>query len=153
MGNQGEIKECEPHNLQNLSISFSNLIDWVFHRNISIRLTNKVLFSQGLSFEYLCNVIGVDGPEKRDEKTIDNIHDGLDMNHTISLFIEISKHPVFDNQSHEGSSEEETQAIFDTEGELKCLRTAFSLKISEFMEEIDHDKFIEKHYCKDRSIH
>lgn len=57
----------------------------------------------------------------------------------------VIKADCLNSQCHQSSGKKESKTVFKAKWELKFRRSIISLKVSEFMEQNHHQKFIEKH--------
>ena len=98
-------------------------------------------------------VNGIDGPENGDEDWVDDVHDGFLFNNSEVVLVVVFQDEGFHNQGHEGSGEEQTQAVLQAEGELELVSSAVPFQVSEIMEKVGNHNFVEQNHEENHQEH
>lgn len=86
----------------------------------------------------------MNGPDKRNQDSTEDEHDSLFLNDTKIMIIVVMEFESFNHDGHQGSSEEHTKCILESEWEVLMSFVIVLFKMCEIMENIAHNEFVEE---------
>lgn len=94
------------------------------------------------------NVPGVDRPDQRNKKTIQEKHYRFLVSHSILLTVNIVIQQIFNQQRHQRCREEQSKGELEQERKLILCRCPVLFKVREQMQHERQQKFVEEYNCK-----
>lgn len=147
------IEESKPNPLDNFRVSLTDAVVGILHQPVGLLLCAEVGVLIAGAFESVADMPGVEQPYEGSEEGIEEEHDGLLLDDSILVRVDVVELDVLDQQRHDGGGEEQSQHVLEGEGELVVAARLLLLVACQSLRDRRQDEFVEQQDQQQTAVH